>query len=145
MRSIVVGGVRTRTRDSRNWLNIGLWTAQILLAVAFGMAGVMKVATPIAELGVKMAWVTVVPAGLVRFIGASEFLGAVGVLLPAATRIKPGLTALAATGLLLVMVLAAGFHVSRGEWQMLPPSLILGALAAFVAWGRFKASPITSL
>jgi DoxX-like family len=79
---------------------------------------------------------------LVRFIGASELLGAIGLVLAAVTRSKPVLTALAAAGLVIVMVLAAGFHVSRGELQMLPPSLVLGAFAAFVAWGRFKKAPI---
>ncbi len=124
-------------------LNVALWIAQVLLAAAFLMAGSMKLTQPIADLGVKMAWVYAVPAGLVRFIGASELLGGIGVILPALTRIKPGLTSLAAGGLVVVMLLAAAFHVSRGEISMMPPSLVLGALAAFVAWGRYKKVPIT--
>ena len=73
-------------------LNVGLWVAQVVLALMFGMAGVMKTTQPIAELVEKMVWPGAVPAGLVRFIGAAEFLGALGLILPAVTRIKPGLT-----------------------------------------------------
>jgi len=126
----------------RGALHIALWIAQGLLALAFGMAGVMKTSKPIAELVQMMGWPGALPPALVRFIGASELAAAVGLVLPAATRIKPGLTPLAATGLVVVMVLACVFHLSRGELQPLPINLTLGALAAFVAWGRFKKVPI---
>jgi len=123
-------------------LTIGLWVAQALLALAFGLAGAMKTMTPIAELAQKLPWVTDLP-NLVRFIGVSELLGAFGLILPAATRIRPILTPIAAMGLVLVMVLAAGFHVLRGEAQALPVNVALGGLAAFVAWGRLRKAPIT--
>jgi hypothetical protein len=74
---------------------------------------------------------------LVRFIGASELLGGLGLVLPAATRIKPALTPLAGAGLITVMVLAALFHLTRGEFGAIPGNVILGSLAAFVAWGRW--------
>jgi putative oxidoreductase len=122
-------------------LHIALWAAQVLLALAFAMAGGMKVFTPIADLVAKMPWVEQAQ-WLPRFIGVSELLGAVGLIVPAATRIKPGLTALAGAALLLVMILASLFHVSRGELSALPATVLLGALAAFVAWGRFKKAPI---
>lgn len=77
-----------------------------------------------------------------RFIGASEFLGALGLLLPALNRIKPGLTPLAAAGLVLIMLLAATFHVARGELFALPINFALGGIAAFVAWGRYRKGPI---
>lgn len=122
-------------------LSAGLWTVQILLALAFGASGLMKATTPIADLAQKLPWVVDMPA-LTRFIGVSELLGAVGLILPAATRIQPKLTAVAAACLTLVMILAAGFHLSRGEGAHLAPNLVLGGLAAFVAWGRFKGAPI---
>ncbi len=59
-------------------------------------------------------------------------------ILPAATRIMPMLTPLASLGLTTVMVLAALFHVSRGELVMLPAPILFGALGAFVAWGRSR-------
>ena len=126
----------------RGALRIGLWVAQALLALAFGMAGIMKTTQPIAELAQKMGWPGAIPPALVRFIGSAELLGAVGLVLPSATRIRPGLTPLAAAGLLLIMLLAMPFHVSRGELFALPINLTLGALAAFVAWGRWRAAPI---
>jgi putative oxidoreductase len=128
-------------QSSSKGLRIALWIVQVLLALAFTGAGLTKLLTPIAELAANMDWVNALP-GLVRFIGAAEFLGAVGLILPALTRIKPGLTPLAAAGLTVVMLLAAPFHLSRGEIGAIVPNLILGTLAAFVAWGRFKKAPI---
>jgi len=123
-------------------LHATLWLAQLLLAVAFGMAGIMKSTQPMAELAATMAWTGDIPATLVRFIGASELAAAVGLVLPAATRIRPLLTPLAAMGLVIVMVLASLFHISRGEWPGLPLNAALGGLAAFVAWGRLRRVPI---
>ena len=70
-----------------------------------------------------------------------ELAGGLGLILPAATRIRPLLTPLAATGLLTIMVLAAGFHLSRGESGPLI-NFTFGAMAAFIAWGRFKKAPL---
>jgi uncharacterized membrane protein YphA (DoxX/SURF4 family) len=129
-------------QSSSKGLRIGLWVVQVLLALAFLGAGATKLFTPIPELVQQMAWVGAVPAGLVRFIAIAELAGAVGLILPALTRIKPGLTPLAAAGLAVIMLLAAPFHLSRGEGGAIVPNLILAALAAFVAWGRFKKAPI---
>lgn len=123
-------------------LNISLWVVQVLLAVAFGFAGVMKSAAPIADLVEKMVWPGALPEGVVRLIGVSELAAALGLTLPSLTRIKPGLTPLAAAGLVVVMTLAAIFHVTRGEIGALPVNIGLGALAMFVAWGRWKKAPI---
>lgn len=125
-------------------LHISLWVVQGLLAAAFLMAGLMKLTTPIAELGQKMAWVQAVSPTLVRFIGLSEFLGALGLLLPSLTGIQPKLTALAAGGLVTVMILASGFHATRGEYGAIGFNLVLGGLAALVAWGRHKGAPIAA-
>src|SRR5260370_41899847 len=64
-------------------LNVALWIVQVLLAVGFGMAGVMKSTLPIAELAPKIPWASAVPEALLRFIGGSELLRAGGVVLPA--------------------------------------------------------------
>jgi len=125
------------TANPRKGLSIALWISQILLAVMFGMAGFMKTTQPIDQLSAMLPFVAQMPEGLVRFIGASELAGALGLILPAATRVLPMLTPLAATGLVVIMVLASCFHVSRGEISHLPVTIILGSLAAFVAWGRF--------
>lgn len=123
-------------------LHIGLWIAQALLGAAFLMAGGMKLFMPIEVLTAQMPWMQGAMGPLARFIGFAEVLGGLGVLLPAATRIQPRLTAIAALGLTVVMGLAVATHVSRGE-TFVPP-LVLGALAAFVAWGRGLRAPIAS-
>jgi putative oxidoreductase len=128
-------------KASGKGLHIVLWVTQVVLALMFTMAGFMKSTQPIDELGKKMTWVLDLPS-LTRFIGIAEVAGALGLILPAATRIMPKLTPLAALGLTVVMVLATIFHISRGEFQALPLPLVLGGLAAFVAWGRFSKAPI---
>lgn len=125
-------------------LHIGLWCVQGLLGALFVMAGSMKATQPIAELAKQMAWVERFSPEMVRFIGVSELLGGIGLLLPAITRVKPVLTPLAGAALALVMVLAAGHHLTNGEAGFVVPNLVLGGLAAFVAWGRFKAAPIAA-
>lgn len=122
-------------------LHIGLWVAQVLLAVAFGMSGAMKLVTPIDQLAEKMTWIAST-GSLVRFIGFSEVAGALGMLLPSALRIKPVLTPVAALGFVVIMVLASGVHASRGEFGVIGANVVLGGLAAFVAFGRLKKAPI---
>jgi putative oxidoreductase len=125
-------------------LRIALWVAQVLLALAFGSAGLFKATAPIADVVTKLAWASALPEPLLRFIGVSELAGAVGLVLPSVTRIKPGLTPLAAAGLVLIMTLAALFHVSRGEMSALSVNSTLGGLAAFVAWGRWTRARIAA-
>ena len=120
-------------------LNVGLWVAQVLLAAGFVMFGSMKLMTPTEKL---VAMGLTMPVGLVRFIGVAEVAGALGMVLPALSRILPVLTAWAGVGLAVVMVLATGYHVIHHEVSHTPVPILLFALAAFVAWGRFKAAPI---
>jgi putative oxidoreductase len=122
-------------------LHISLWVVQVLLAAAFGMGGFMKATMPISELAEKMIWPGAVPPELLRFIGAAEFAAALGLILPAATRIRPVLTPLAASGIVVIMALAIPFHLSRSEGGA-PMNLFIGGMAAFVAWGRFRKAPI---
>jgi uncharacterized membrane protein YphA (DoxX/SURF4 family) len=126
-------------------MNIALWVVQGLLAALFLMAGGMKALTPVADLAAQdnMAWVNAVPAFVPKLAGISELLGALGLILPSLTRIKPMLTPIAAAGLALVMLLAAALHASLGEFPAIGVNLALGGLAAFVAWGRAKKVPIT--
>jgi putative oxidoreductase len=129
--------------ESKKGLNVALWVVQGLLALAFlGSGGMkLKLAADPSSAPPEMAWVKDM-VWLVLFIGLSEVAGALGLLLPAALRIKPVLTAWAGVGLTVVMVLAVAFHVSQGDAGGSAPALVLGALSAFVAWGRFKAAPI---
>ena len=122
-------------------LRIALWLAQALLALFFLMAGVNHGILPVEQAAQRAPWVTGVPFALLRFIGFAELAGAVGLVLPAATRIAPRLTPFAALGVMTIMLLAIPFHLSRGE-TFVAMHAIVAALAAFVAWGRFKAAPI---
>ena len=120
-------------------MNIALWIVQVVLFFAFMAAGVMKTFSPISELAAGMAWVKDVnPIFMVRLPGIAEIVGAIGLILPALIRIKPRLTPLAAAALAFVMVMAAILHVSRGEFDMIFPNLVLVLLSAFVAVGRWK-------
>jgi uncharacterized membrane protein YphA (DoxX/SURF4 family) len=119
-----------------------LWVLQVLLGLAFVAAGFPKLIQPFAELAQQLAWVSDVPEGLVRFIGVAEVLGGLGLILPAATRILPWLTPVAAAGLALDMLLATLFHLVRGEGGVGVVPLLLGLLAALVAYGRWRMVPI---
>lgn len=132
-----------QTPQSGRGIRIALWTAQVLLAAMFLMTGGMKVFLSPAEVVRAVPDFATMPLGLVRFIGIAELAGAIGLILPALTRIAPSLTPLAASGLTVVMILAALFHLSRGEFAQLGVVIPLGALASFVAWGRYKRAPIT--
>jgi hypothetical protein len=116
-------------------MNAVLWVAQGLLALAFVATGGMKV---FAYEKYKAISEKNGPSGLTRglitFIGIAELAGAIGVVLPMAVNIAPGLSAWAAVGLAAVMLLAIGYHLRRRESPAAPA--ILFALAVFVAIGR---------
>jgi hypothetical protein len=122
-------------------LVITLWVAQVLLALAFGAGGAMKLG-PLPPEALNQTGPLVPPEGLIRFIGVAEVAGAIGVVLPALLRVKPFLTWLAAAGLLVIMVLATALHLYRAEFDHVLPCAVLGALAAFVAWGRASKAPV---
>lgn len=132
----------TDPQPPKGGLHIALWVSQGLLAAAFLATGLMKLTTPIDQLQAKMSWVQGPLGSLVRFIALTEIAGALGLILPSATRIQPWLTPLAALGLAIVMLLAMATHVSHGEYGVLGANLLLGGLAVFVAWGRSKAAKI---
>jgi putative oxidoreductase len=125
-------------------LRFVLWMTQLILALVFGMAGWMKSTYGIETLALYVPWSTDVPLALVRFIGVAEFLGALALVLPALTRVKPLLTPLAAALLALAMGMAVVFHLARGEAPSVAMPLMLGLLAALVAWGRRYRAPIAS-
>ncbi len=123
-------------------VGIGLWIVQGLLALTFVGTGIWKVATPIPRLAAMIPWAGQVSPGLLYATAAFDILGGVGVLLPSATRIKPGLTVLAALGCVALQASAIVFHFSRGEAANTPFNFLLVALSLFVAWGRRSKAPI---
>lgn len=123
-------------------MNTILWIAQILLALMFGMAGVMKATQPRAKVAERLNWANHVTDGQLRIIGTLEFLAAVGLIVPALTGILPWLTPLAAVGLILTMIGAMLLHLRINEAKVIPINLVLLLIAAFVAYGRFVVVPL---
>jgi uncharacterized membrane protein len=118
-------------------MNVVVWVVQGLLAFAFAFSGINKLTQPREKLIKNMPYIEDFSTPQVRGIGSVEVLGALGLILPAATGIAPILTPIAATGLALVMVLAATVHLRRGETSAIGINAVLLILAAFVAWARF--------
>jgi len=114
-----------------------LWIVQGLLALVFLFAGGMKLVLPLEQLTGPMP----LPGLFVRFIGVAEVLGALGLILPGLLGIRPGLTPLAAVGLVIIMI---GATVVTLVGRIIPAaliSLVVGLLAAFVAYGRWRLAP----
>ena len=117
-------------------MNIALWIAQGLLAAIFLFAGGIKLVTPMEEMMKQMP--LPLPGWFLRFIGVCEVLGAIGVILPWLLRIRPGLTPLAAAGLVIIMIGATVYTLAAGDVPPALISLLVGILAAFVAYGRWR-------
>lgn len=122
-------------------LQILLWFLQILLGTYFLFVGVTHFIVP-PGLPVQMSWMYELPPWLHYVSGSAEILGGLGLILPGLARIQTRLVPLAALGLTLVMVGAVIYHIPRGEFQIILFNLILTALTAFVAYGRWRLHPI---
>jgi uncharacterized membrane protein YphA (DoxX/SURF4 family) len=124
---------------ARPMMTIALWIVQVLLAALFLFAGGTKLVLPIDVLTSMGSPNQVhLPALLIRFIGVCEVLGALGLVLPGLLRVKPGLTPLAASGLVIIMIGATVLTIAGdGIGPALVP-LVVGLLTAFVAYGRWR-------
>jgi hypothetical protein len=118
-------------------MTYALWIVQGLLALLFLWAGGVKLVLPLDQLTGPFP----LPGFFVRFIGAAEVLGAIGLILPGLLRIRPGLTPLAAAGLIVIMIGATGITLAGGDVAMALIPLGVGLLAAFVAYGRWRLAP----
>jgi putative oxidoreductase len=123
-------------------MHILLWVLQVLLAVFVAFTGVIHFVLP-PNLPAPLHWMYDLSPPLHTIAGAAELLAAVGLILPGLTRIQRRLTPLAASGLVLLMLGAIVFHVSRGEIVNAVLNLVVAALAAFVAYGRWRISPLS--
>ena len=122
-------------------MNIVLWILQVLLGIYFLFVGVNHFIVP-PGLPAPMSWVYELSTGLHYFSGTAEILAGLGLILPGLTKIQTRLTPLAGTGLVLVMIGAIVWHVQRGEVVNIFSNLILAVLAGFVAYGRWRLSPL---
>jgi uncharacterized membrane protein YphA (DoxX/SURF4 family) len=119
-------------------MNVFLWIVAGLLAAVFLVAGAMKLTRSPQQLAVSgLGWAEDFGAGPVKLIGALEVLAALGLILPPLVGVAEILAPVAATGLSVLMLGAAVTHGRRKESQMITVNVVLLALAAVVAWGRF--------
>ena len=122
-------------------MNIVLWILQVLLALAFLAHGWLLLAPPPAIAAQMNA---TLPRWFQLFLGVAEILAGVGLTLPGITRIKPWLVVWAAGGIMIVMVSATVWHAVRGEISSAMVTLVLLAMATFVAYMRSRVRPIAS-
>ena len=120
------------------FMHYALWTVQVLLALLFLFAGVMKLVLPVEALKGPIE----LPGLFLKFIGVCEVLGGIGLILPGLLRIRPGLTPLAAAGLVIMMIGATVISLMGGGIPLALPALVTGLLSAFVAWGRWRVAPL---
>ena len=132
---------RPATAASRRALNISLWVLQVLLGCYFMMVGYSHALMPFEQVAPQATWMLDVPRWLSLFIGYAEIAGGLGLIIPAATRVAPWLTPLAALGLATIMVLAMPFHVLKGEASVIWIHALTAAPAVFIAWGRWRKAP----
>jgi uncharacterized membrane protein YphA (DoxX/SURF4 family) len=121
-------------------MTYALWIVQVLLAAVFLFAGGMKLVLPLD----KLTGPVDLPGWFIRFIGVCEVLGGLGLILPGLLRIRPGLTPLAALGLMMIMIGAIAITLKAGQLPAALISLVVGVLAVFVAYGRWRLAPLPS-
>jgi len=122
-------------------MNIALWIIQALLALLFLFAGGMKLILPIEEMTQQIA----MPGLFLRFIGVCEVLGGLGLVLPWLLGVRPGLTPLAAAGLVIIMIGATATTIITGQVATSILPLVVGILCLFVAYGRWRLAPARKL
>jgi uncharacterized membrane protein YphA (DoxX/SURF4 family) len=126
-------------------MDVPLWAVAGILAVAFLAAGLMKLVRSKQQLvDAGMPWANDFSSGAVKTIGVLEILAAIGLVVPALTGIMPIFVPLAALGLVAVMLGAGVVHARRKEFSNIAIALMILALAAFVAWGRFGPHPFSA-
>ena len=116
-------------------LNVVVWAAQIMLAVLFLYGAIPKITGRGLQ---RWTGFSDLPPRLVTFIGLTELLGAVGLILPMAANRLPLLTPLAAIGLGLITLLASGFHLRAHEWINVVETALWSATAAVIAIARWR-------
>lgn len=123
-------------------MNIALWIIQILLALLFLFAGGTKLVLPLDVLkSMGSPNQVLLPGLLIRFIGACEVLGGLGLILPGLLKIRPGLTPLAAVGLILIMIGAVVITIAGDGVVMALSPMVTLLLLIFVAYGRWRLVP----
>ena len=122
-------------------MNAFLWILQLLLAAAFLAHGVLFLSPP-PEIAAQMN--QSLPRWFQLFLGVAEVAAAAGLILPGMTRVLPALVTWAAVGIMVVMVSATIWHIARAEYSSAAITMVLLAMATFVAYMRHRVLPIAS-
>ena len=118
-------------------MNVLLWVIQTLLALLFLFSGGTKLVLSAETMLEKSPPNTIMlPMIFIRFIGVLEILGALGLVLPGLTKIRRGLTPLAALGLLIIMIGAVVISIMGPGVKAAIVPFVTGLLCALVAYGR---------
>jgi hypothetical protein len=120
-------------------MNVVLWVLQVLLALAFFAHGALLLFPPAA---IAAQMYASFPRGFWLFLGVAEISAAVGLTLPGLARIQPWLVPSAAAGIMIVMVSATIYHLSRGEVSSAVSTVVLLAMATYLAYMRWRVAPI---
>lgn len=121
----------------RRILNIGLWTAQVLLSATFVWAAATKLFTPSEKLAAVWPW-TAAHTQLLWITAILDLLAGLGILLPSLLRIKPKMLVYTSYAVIALMTAATFFHFFRSEAAPTGINLFIAVMAAFIAWGRNK-------
>jgi len=135
--AVKLGTTCQAIRGGERGMTYALWIVQALLAALFLFAGGMKLILPLDQ----MAGPVPLPGLFLRFIGVAEVLGAIGLILPGLLRIRPGLTPLAAAGLVIIMIGATAITLAGGDVVTAVIPLVVGVLSALVVYGRWRLMP----
>ena len=121
-------------------MNATLWVTQFFLAAVFFYSGLMKSTKSERKLvAMGQTGVEGLPLPFIRFIGITELIGVVGLLLPTSLNYWPVLTPIAALCLGLIMPPAAFIHYRRGELKAVGFNAFVLLLCLLVAYGRWPA------
>jgi uncharacterized membrane protein YphA (DoxX/SURF4 family) len=129
-------------QENSRLIPVTLWVAQSISASSLVWSGWIKMFQAAGEVAAMWPWAGEVPAALLKFTGAADLLAAAGLILPVLFSIRPRLTPIAAVAVIIMMICAAVFHITRGEASQIGINIVFAFIAAFIAWGRFRETPL---
>ncbi|MFD4325149.1 DoxX family protein [Nocardioides sp. NPDC058538] len=122
-------------------MNIALWIVAGVFGIAYVAGGIVKLTMPYEKYTAKTHWPEDFTPGKVKFMGAVETLGGLGLILPGLLDIAPVLVPVAASCMALYMAGAVTERLRRAEYKELLGDLLFLAAMIFIAWGRFAIEP----
>ncbi|MBT1704237.1 DoxX family protein [Chryseosolibacter indicus] len=131
----------TSDKKPSQLLNLSLWAAQLILFIGFIWAAYMKLSHPGDKLAEMWPW-TAGQGMLVKVTGILDLLAGFGLVLPALLHIQPNITIYTTYGIILLMITASIFHITRGEASQIGINIFFLILSIFIVWGRTKKAPI---